>query len=354
MTLVQQVQKFNPQLTRSGYGVISVLLVPTIGIANYLVGKDITLSVFYVLPIAIAAWYIGRTFALVLAFLSVVTWITADFASGGYYDNYFFLLWNGTIRLLLYVVVIVLIHRLQFLQQDLERRVKERTSDLTREIAERKALERGMLVAAERERRTIGQDLHDGLCQQLTGTALAGEALAEKLAADGRPEATESRRIVEFIEEAISLARNMAKGLNPVEMQAEGLMQALEEFAVTTTKLFGVRCRFECDSPVLIHTPTIALHLYRIAQEGVSNALKHSGAAEITVRLESLEAGVRLTVLDNGSGIPHTRYIKEGMGLRSMADRAIVIGAEFVVGRRWNGGTELRCVVPIAIGTADV
>src|SRR5258708_38979671 len=115
MTLVQQVQRFNPQLTRSGYGVISVVLVPTIGIANYLVGKDITLSVFYVLPIAIAAWYIGRTFALVLAFLSVVTWITADFASGVHFENYFCLLWNGTIRLFLYVVVIVLVQRLKCL-----------------------------------------------------------------------------------------------------------------------------------------------------------------------------------------------------------------------------------------------
>jgi len=353
MTLVQHVQRLDRQLTPSGYGVIAVMLVPAIGVANYLAGKDITLSVFYVLPIAIAAWFIGRSFALVIACLSVIAWIAADFVDGIHYDNIFLLLWNATIQLLLYVVVIVLIHRMQFLQEDLERRVEARTSDLTREILERKALERGMLVAAERERRSIGQDLHDGLCQQLTGTALAGQALAEKLAADGRNEAGETRRIVVFIEEAISLARKLAKGLNPVDLQAGGLMEALEEFAATTTDLFGIQCRFVCDLPVLVHSPTTALHLYRITQEAVSNAVKHSGASEIVVRLDRVETGIRLTVSDNGSGIPHARFIREGMGLRSMADRAKVIGAEFAIGRRWNGGTELTCTAPIAQGAVD-
>jgi signal transduction histidine kinase len=353
MTLVQNIQKYDLRLSRSAYGVIAVLLVPAIGVANFLAGKDITLSVFYVLPIAIAAWNIGRSFALVLAFVSVVAWIGADAAGGVHYQNYFLLLWNGTIRLLLYVVVIGLINRLQFLQQDLEHRVEERTADLRREITERKNLERGMLIAAERERRTIGQDLHDGLCQQLTGTALAGQALLERLAADARPEESECRRIVEHLEEAISLARKLAKGLNPVELQADGLMEALEEFTATTTELFGVRCAFECDSPVLVHSPTTALHLYRIAQEAVSNALKHSGASEIIVRVDGLEAGVKLTVLDNGCGIPQARFIREGMGLRSMAERAKAIGAEFVIKRRFNGGTELSCTAPDAAGAVD-
>src|SRR5437667_12248924 len=103
-------------------------------------------------------------------------------------------------------------------------------------------------------------------------------------------------------------------------MQAEGLMEALAEFATTTPDLFGIHCRFACDTPVLVRSSTTALHLYRIAQEAVSNAVKHSGASEIIVRLDRLETGVRLTVSDNGSGIPHARFVREGMGLRSMAD----------------------------------
>src|SRR5690348_16163324 len=136
-----------------------------------------------------------------------------------------------------------------------------------------------MLESAERELRKIGRDIHDGLCQQLTGTALAGQALAEKLAADGRAEAKESGRIVEHIEDAIATARNLAKGLNPVELQAEGLMQALEELATTMTEMSGVSCRFECESPVLLRSPAVAVNLFRIAQEAVSNALKHSNAS---------------------------------------------------------------------------
>src|SRR5690348_1072168 len=102
MALAQSVQKLDLQLSRSGFGVVAALLVPAIGVANFFVGKDITLSVFYVLPIAIAAWYVGRTFALVLALLSVGFWIAADFAAGNGYANFFAFLWNGTIRLLLY------------------------------------------------------------------------------------------------------------------------------------------------------------------------------------------------------------------------------------------------------------
>ena len=353
MTLVQNIQKFDFRLPRSAFGVISVVLVLGIGIANYLIGKDITLSVFYVLPIAIAAWNVGRTFALVLALLSIAFWVSANLQGGTAHANYFALSWNGTILLLVYAVVIVLVHRLEFLQQNLERRVEERTADLTREIAQRKNLERGMLESAERERRRIGRDIHDGLCQQLTGTALAGQALSERLAQEGRPEAGDTSRIVEHIEDAISAARNLAKGLNPVELQADGLMQALEEFATTTTELSSVPCRFECESPVLLRSPTIALHLYRIAQEAVSNALKHSGASEIVVRLDHSDTGVKLTVRDNGRGMPAARYLGEGMGLRSMAERAEVIGAELDIGRRWNGGTDIACTVPLAMESGN-
>src|SRR6201999_500595 len=112
-----------------------------------------------------------------------------------------------------------------------------------------------------------GQDLHDGLCQQLTGTALASQVLAEKLAQRDIPEERDIRRIVGHIEDAITMARGMAKGLSPLETGADSLMQGLDEFAVTTSEMFGVSCRFECDSPVMVHSPTVASHLYRIAQE---------------------------------------------------------------------------------------
>src|SRR5271165_1988590 len=112
-------------------------------------------------------------------------------------------------------------------------------------MAERERLERELLEISEREQRRIGHDLHDSLCQHLTGAALAGQVLEEKLAARRLPEAGDASKVVELVEEGISLSRKLAKGLHPIEMEAEGLMQALEELVATSTELFKVSCRFE-------------------------------------------------------------------------------------------------------------
>jgi len=235
----------------------------------------------------------------------------------------------------------------------LEHLIDERTkalraanAELEGEIERRKGLEGEILSISDREQQRLGQELHDGLCQHLTATALAGHVLAEKLTSKGLGETQDANRIVDMVEEGINLARNMAKGLHPVEMQSDGLMQALEAFAATTTELFGVECRFECNSPVLIHSPATATHLYRIAQEAVSNAIKHGHAGLITVALEETEIGVRLSVSDNGDGMTKASPKAGGMGLRIMADRAKMIGGRFAVQAHRPTGVELSCLIP--------
>jgi signal transduction histidine kinase len=317
-----------------------------IGYVDYLAGTEITLSVIYAVPISVAALFAGGWPALRLAVVSVILWIAGDFAAGLHVSAPFVPLANGLLRLLFYAFLIFLLTRLRQLQTGLEIRVQERARALARETAERERLEQEMLEISEREQRRIGQDLHDGLCQHLTGTALAGHVLAEKLANKDLNETHDAHRIVDLVEEAISLARRMAKGLHPVELQSDGLMQALEEFAATTTELFGVQCRFECPTPVLIHSPTTATHLYRIAQEAVSNAIKHGQAARITVVLEETEEGIRLSVSDNGRGMIKAASGAKGMGLRIMADRAKMIGGHFAVVPRRPRGVELSCIIP--------
>jgi signal transduction histidine kinase len=143
-------------------------------------------------------------------------------------------------------------------------------------MAERQRLEEEILQVSEREQRRIGHDLHDGLCQHLTATALAGQVLRERLDSKFLPEASDARKVVELVEDGIDLARNLARGLYPVEMDAEGLMAAFHELASNITKGSKVLCVFEYDSPVLIHDDAVASHLYRIAQEAVRNALSHA------------------------------------------------------------------------------
>jgi signal transduction histidine kinase len=229
---------------------------------------------------------------------------------------------------------------------ELEARVRQRTQALREEIAGRQRLEQELLDVSEREQRRIGHDLHDSLCQHLTGAALAGQVLEEKLAVRGLAEATDANRVVELVEEGIVLSRKLARGLDPVEMHADGLMQALEELAAVTTDLFKIKCIFECDSPVLIHDPAVSGHLYRIAQEAVSNAIKHGKARTVTIQLEVLEEGTALRVKDDGAGLPEPTPPSTGMGLRIMAHRAAMVGAAFSARRAETSGTIVSCVLP--------
>jgi two-component system CheB/CheR fusion protein len=158
---------------------------------------------------------------------------------------------------------------------------------------------------------------------------------------------------VELIEEGVLLSRRSAKGLHPVEMDAEGLMLALEESAATTSKLFRIECRFECESPVLIHDTASAGHMYRIAQEAVRNAITHGHAQNILIQLNTLDDGMELRIEDDGVGLSETTIPREGMGLRIMGHRARVIGGTFGVAPREGGGTVVTCTLPLASGMED-
>ena len=334
------------RLGRTGMVALTTGAVFLIGIIDYSSGIEVSLSVIYVLPIALATWFVGPRFGIVLTLLSAFVWIGGDIMAGQNYGSVLVLIWNTVIRIVFYACFVALLSGLHELLQNLEVRVLERAAELTQEISERERLERELLAVSEREQRRIGQDLHDGLCQHLTGTALASQVLAEKLAARGLPEAADARKVVELTEEGISLSRSLAKGLNPVEMQIDGLMQALDDFADTTSDLFKVTCKFQCEYPVLIGDPAAAAQLYWIAQEAVGNAIKHGMATNISINLEAHEEGGLLKVNDNGLGISETVPTNGGMGLRIMAHRAKVIGGTFDIRRGRDGGTTVTCVFP--------
>jgi signal transduction histidine kinase len=322
---------------------IAFLIIAVIGLVDYLTGHEISFSIFYLLGVALAVWFIGKWFGALVSVLSVAIWIAGDIASGARFSSPLIPIWNAAILLMFYLVVVWLLTRLRSLHQNLEVQVRQRTAALTEEMAERERLERELLEISEREQRRIGQDLHDGLCQHLTGATLAGQVLEEKLAALNLPTATDAKKLVEIIEESINLSRRLAKGLYPVEMEADGLMLALEEFVATSSELFKVACRFECDSPVLIHDPATAWHLYRIAQEAVGNAIKHGKARNILIRLDVSEESTTLSIKDDGTGLPEPLPENRGLGLRIMAHRSAMIGGVFNARRDETGGTLATC-----------
>ncbi|HVM96468.1 MAG TPA: sensor histidine kinase [Candidatus Acidoferrales bacterium] len=331
--------------TRAFFIVSALLMVIIVGIVDYATSQDMSFSVFYLLALGLAAWFVGRGFATFVAVFSVVVSLMGDLASGTRFSSTFVAFWNTSIVLAFYMIVTTLVTRLRSLTSELETRVQERTAALTEQIVERERLEHELLEISEREQRRIGHDLHDSLGQHLTGAALAGQVLEEKLAAKHVPEAADAKKVVELVEGGIALSRKLAKGLHPIEFEAEGLMQALEELAAASADLFKISCRFDCDSPVLIHDAATSGHLYRIAQEAISNAIKHGKARNVVIHLETLEDGIVLEVRDDGSGLPTLPPKSGGMGLRIMAHRADMIGATFEAKPGEAGGTVVSCVV---------
>jgi signal transduction histidine kinase len=326
--------------------VISTGLVILIGIFDYLTGWQVSWATVYAYPIIITAWYVGPTWAYALSLLSVVLFQVGDLVAGFAFLNWLIPVWNTLTRLIFYIILIQLLLYVRALTHGLEMRVLERTVDLRKEIAERERLERELLDVGARERRQLGFDLHDGLCQHLTGTALAVQVLMEKLTRNGAPEAAEAAKAVDLIEDGIALSRKLAKGLQPVEMHAGGLMQALQEFAAATTELFKVSCRFECDAPLLLSDVSTADHLYHLAREATANAIKHGHARNIVIALEERDEGSFLTVIDDGIGMPESLPKSRGMGLNIMAQRAKLIGARFAIQPAPHHGTLVSCCLP--------
>ncbi len=339
--------KFLETLPRATLLLLLTLLTCLIGLADYLTGTDTTFSGLYLFPIWIAAWFLGRRVAYGFAILSSVFWVGGDVLAGAYYSSILIPVWNVTSRFVVFIVVAHLVVALRKLNYDLETRAEERAAKLTNEIAARERVERELLHISEREQRRLGHDIHDSLCQHLTGTALAGQVLAQNLKAQNSSQASNAARVVELIEDGISLSRNLAKGLNSVRSSADGLMEALEDFASGTSELFKISCRFECPLPVLINDNDAAEHLYRIAQEAVGNAIKHGHAKNIVVRLDLSKAGKMLRVIDDGSGLPSTQVNGKGMGLSIMSYRAGLIGAKFNIRRRDATGTVVTCLLPL-------
>jgi signal transduction histidine kinase len=327
------------------FAVAALAIVLVVGTADYLTGIEISFSVFYLLAVALAVWFVGTTFGVLISMLSVATWLAGDLAAGAHYSHPFVPVWNTAITLAFYLVAVWLMARVRTLQKELEERVRQRTSALTNEMAERERLEREILDVGERERRRIGHDFHDSLGQHLTATAMAGQVLQEKLAAKSLAEAGDASGLVQMVEQAIELNRQLALGLSPVEMTGEGLMDGLRALASGIQERSKIRCDFVCDDPVLIDDPATAMHLYRIAQEATNNAVKHAKASRIILRLSHDNGGVTLDVQDNGVGLPHPLPKSGGMGLRIMGHRAGMIRASFAVLPGTEGGTLVTCTL---------
>jgi signal transduction histidine kinase len=210
-------------------------------------------------------------------------------------------------------------------------------------------LEQQILEISDREQARIGQDIHDGLCQQLIGLAFSANSIQQSLSAQARPEASVARKICHLLDEAITESRSVCRGLYPVRLETEGLVPALEELARTTSERFNVECVCEAESRRLQCNIATATHLYRIAQEAVNNAVKHSGGRCIAIRLTGAEGAIELNIKDDGHGLPAAAHRHAGMGLHIMDYRARRIGGVLQISGN-GGGTVVACRIDARVG----
>jgi len=212
------------------------------------------------------------------------------------------------------------------------------------DITENKRLEREIQETSEREKRRIGQDLHDGLGQYLTGIACMVKVVEQKLESRDLQEAGDVKKITTMVNETISQARDLARGLCPVELENNGLQAALQELAARVSRA-NVNCEVKAPQVTKVYDNAAAIHLYRIAQEAVNNAIKHGKARNVTIGLNTQNNQVTLTVQDDGVGLPKGTMKGNGMGLRVMNYRAAMIGASVSIAPGPEAGTMVTCVM---------
>lgn len=214
---------------------------------------------------------------------------------------------------------------------------------MVNDLTENKRLENEVLEISGREQRRIGQDLHDGLCQHLSGIIFHCKVLEQKLQQKSPSEANDLLNIMELLSQGVTQAQNMARTLYPAELEAKGFVAALRDLTIKCEQMFHIECTFKCNKTLIINDLSISTQLYRITQEAIHNAFKHGHAKKVDVELTITDDRTNLTIRDNGCGFPENLGQPKGMGVRIMKYRAQVIKASLSIQRAPDCGTIVKC-----------
>jgi two-component system CheB/CheR fusion protein len=218
---------------------------------------------------------------------------------------------------------------------------------LARDISERRETERTIAEAGERDRRLLGHELHDVMCQDLTSITMLASVLQNTLAAEKNDKVmTDLDMIHDMAKRGVTFSKRLCAGLFPVELDSEGLDTALEQLAHNQEHLFNIPCQFRCNPQAVPTDKSIALHVYRIAQEAVTNAMKHSAAKRVSIVLDKKEDRNVLIIEDDGKGFPSDQESAQGIGLHIMRYRVRMMGGAFKISDRNGGGTTITCSWP--------
>ncbi|MBI2922721.1 MAG: GAF domain-containing protein [Planctomycetes bacterium] len=214
------------------------------------------------------------------------------------------------------------------------------------ELVERKRLQREYADAMQRKQQEFAQQLHDDLCQDLTGLSLLGKSLAEQLREKNLGDWKDAEALATGLQRALEKTRDIAHGVLPVEFdEPQGLGHALRRLAWTTTSTRGVQCRFTQRGTPRLKNALVATQIFRIAQEAVNNAVLHAQATRVEVEMAARDGIVSLEIRDDGKGIREADLRKERAGVRIMRYRTGLLGGTFSIGPRKPAGTSVLCEI---------
>ena len=311
-----------------------------IGVLDFLTSYQFRLLPLYAGPIFVMGWFFGRRLGIVAALVSGAIWWSANWSNGDPDLHSWFQSWEIVRNVGFFVIVAWAAGAL-----------RAKSDIATARIAlleHSRKLEEEIINISESEQRRIGQDLHDGVCQVLAALSCSAASLRTDLENYNLPEqANMAGELARLLQAAVVETRDLAGSLVPAHVTEVGLTLALEALTQSVSRLHRLTCTFELIGRETAGHKEVSTHLYRIAQEAISNAIKHGKARDIAIQLETRGNWVTLRVTDDGVGIP-TNLPRRGMGMAVMQYRARVSGGELVVDRLPGGGTRISCRAPIS------
>jgi len=332
-----------PAWSRSWLIRLITAIIAGIGAMDYLLGAHISLRSLYFIPVALAVVWLGWRAATAAALASTTVWFLSDHYAGASGAQGLPALWNAIITIASFLITIWTLEALVSLQRTMETRVRERTAQLEQAVLLQARLRQELIEISAQERKSIGHEIHDGLCQHLTGAALSAKVHAERLASRNDPGAGEARELIKLLQDGIGQTRRLARGLLLSSIEPAALSLELRELAAVATEQSAAACRLDLKGEPMAPDPATAAQLYRIAQEAVRNAVNHADAGTIVITFGEERGQIELEVADDGTGLPAPEGRKAGLGLNIMAHRAAAIGATFELRSEAGQGTRIIC-----------
>jgi signal transduction histidine kinase len=346
-------------LPRAVIMLIAAAGITAVYLLDYMTGTEISFSIFYLIPISVAVWYLGTWEGIAASVVSAVLWFIGDARA---YSNDTIPLWNALVRFGFFSAIVVLLGYINKLNQSLEEVIKERTSELTKEISEKKKAEEEIKAknqqlsqlamniqkVKEEENIRIAREVHDELGQMLTALKIEVSWFNGKLPDDSRAQ-EKLASIINLLDETLKTVRKISTHLRPRLLDELGLLPAIKmqvrEFQTRT----GIRCKLNLpeDTNGSIDK-TISLAVFKIFQEAMTNISRHANATHVDINCKLKPGMLMLEVKDNGVGIYKNYPVDENsLGILGMKERAALINGEVLLQGLPEGGTYVKVSIPL-------